>query len=251
MSEGSSLNAVPENLDKRKLNFQQLKSLIEKGRLTLEELKAAEIPLDERNALAFFLAERLVPQVRDLEERVGIDGLTGLPNINFLKYILNNYIQQLNPEGNRESNLKAIIIVYLDIKNFWEFNDTYGHNIGDKALVSVAERLRKVIREGDTAFRLHGDEFVIIMPLSAGDGLVPDDFFKRVKRAVNADLLVDVMETQGEGILALSRGVPIKISMGCEVLKPGDGRTVDDVIKTAEQKMYKDKRKAKGDRRKG
>lgn len=54
-------------------------------------------------------------------------------------------------------------VCYVDLDGFKQLNDTHGHGAGDKLLVHVAQRLRAVIRDGDTAIRVGGDEFVVIL----------------------------------------------------------------------------------------
>jgi diguanylate cyclase (GGDEF)-like protein len=88
------------------------------------------------------------------------DQLTGLPNRTLLLDRLNQAISA----SSRAS--RKISLLFIDLDGFKPVNDTYGHNIGDRLLKEVAERLMSCLREGDTAARLGGDEFVVMLPES-------------------------------------------------------------------------------------
>ena len=85
------------------------------------------------------------------------DQLTGLPNRTLLLDRLNQAISV----SNRSS--RAISLLFIDLDGFKPVNDTFGHGIGDRLLKEVAERLLSCLREGDTAARIGGDEFVVIL----------------------------------------------------------------------------------------
>lgn len=85
------------------------------------------------------------------------DQLTGLPNRTLLLDRLNQAISVSN------RTTRAISLLFIDLDGFKPVNDTYGHSIGDKLLKEVAERLLSCLREGDTAARIGGDEFVVIL----------------------------------------------------------------------------------------
>ena len=85
------------------------------------------------------------------------DPLTGLPN----RRLLLNRLGQALATSNRSRQYGALLIVDLD--HFKNLNDTLGHDVGDRLLVEVAARLKSCIREGDTAARPGGDEFVVML----------------------------------------------------------------------------------------
>lgn len=85
------------------------------------------------------------------------DQLTGLPN----RTLLLDRLRQAVSVSNRAS--RAISLLFIDLDGFKPVNDTYGHSTGDRLLKEVAERLLSCLRDGDTAARVGGDEFVVIL----------------------------------------------------------------------------------------
>ncbi len=94
---------------------------------------------------------------RKIIELAFYDALTGLPNRRLLLDRLNHAMAA----SSREGNFGAMLL--LDMDDFKTLNDTRGHEVGDQLLIEVARRLRKTLRETDSAARLGGDEFVILL----------------------------------------------------------------------------------------
>jgi diguanylate cyclase (GGDEF)-like protein/PAS domain S-box-containing protein len=86
------------------------------------------------------------------------DTLTGLPN----RRLLNDRLEQSLALARRTGHHAAMML--LDLDDFKIINDTDGHSAGDAVLVTIAQRLRGIVRETDTIARLGGDEFVILLP---------------------------------------------------------------------------------------
>ncbi|MCI5145949.1 MAG: EAL domain-containing protein, partial [Candidatus Electrothrix sp. AR3] len=84
------------------------------------------------------------------------DPLTSLPNRKLIRDRMNNALQRSKLSGDN------IALLFIDLDNFKLINDSYGHDFGDKLLVTVAKRLSNHVRPGDTVARLGGDEFVIL-----------------------------------------------------------------------------------------
>jgi diguanylate cyclase (GGDEF)-like protein/PAS domain S-box-containing protein len=120
-------------------------------------------------------------------------------------------------------------IVFLDLDGFKVVNDTHGHQAGDAVLVEVANRLRTVIRQGDTVGRYGGDEFVIVCP-GIHDVGVLDAVARRATEVISAAPIND-----GE------RDHRIGASVGTG-LGPGSG-TIDDLLHQADEAMYDAKRR--------
>ena len=94
---------------------------------------------------------------RELEHNAHFDALTNLPN----RLLLADRMQQSMAQSLRRG--QKLAVVFIDIDGFKSVNDLYGHGTGDHMLVNLANRMRGVLREGDTLARLGGDEFVAVL----------------------------------------------------------------------------------------
>lgn len=86
------------------------------------------------------------------------DSLTGLPN----RSLLLDRIEQGMERANRYNQFAAVFLV--DVDDFKKINDTYGHSVGDQALMAIAQRLTAAVRKTDSVIRVGGDEFIVVMP---------------------------------------------------------------------------------------
>jgi len=96
-------------------------------------------------------------QQRQLEYIAHYDAVTGLPNRVLLADRLHQAMAQAQRHGQR------LAVAYLDLDGFKSVNDSHGHQVGDQLLMTVAIRMKQVLREGDTIARLGGDEFVAVL----------------------------------------------------------------------------------------
>jgi len=112
-------------------------------------------------AAAYLLNAQRRADLLDVSERALAaslhDALTGLPN----RTLILERLEHAARRGQRSGRTTAVI--FIDLDRFKAVNDTYGHQIGDEVLIAVAGRLVEVIRPCDTAGRLYGDEFVILL----------------------------------------------------------------------------------------
>jgi diguanylate cyclase (GGDEF)-like protein len=102
------------------------------------------------------LITQLTQQVKKLEEKSNLDALTKVLN----RHALINYLDDVCLKKELSYSFHMLI---LDIDDFKNINDTYGHVAGDKVLIFIANILRKTLRDGDKVFRYGGEEFIIIL----------------------------------------------------------------------------------------
>jgi diguanylate cyclase (GGDEF)-like protein/PAS domain S-box-containing protein len=111
------------------------------------------------------------------------DPLTGLPNRTLLRDRLEHALAQSGRDG------RPTGVLFVDLDNFKQINDVYGHATGDGVLVEFARRLRTAVRPGDTVARLGGDEFVVVC--EAVDEAVVLALGERLEAAIEMPLTVD------------------------------------------------------------
>ncbi|WP_037857025.1 diguanylate cyclase CdgB [Streptomyces sp. NRRL S-340] len=137
-----------------------------------------------------------------------------------------HHVHTVAPEGDRDDGAKGLAVLFCDLDGFKSINDRFGHNAGDAVLIEVARRLSNGVRDGDTVARLGGDEFVIL-----ADGL---------GRADAEDLAVRLRNEIIQPIRAEGRAVRVGASFG--IGWAHCGMTADEVLKSADERMYVEKR---------
>ncbi|MCC7125882.1 MAG: diguanylate cyclase [Acidobacteria bacterium] len=154
------------------------------------------------------------------------DPLTGLPNTRFM-------FLHLSRELARAERMKTeVALLVMDLDNFKEINDTYGHNAGDRALREVARVLRAGIRPYDICIRYAGDEFVVVL---AGCGLEEAERKRmELQRAVE-ELVFEPRP---------GRRLRMGMSAGAAIF-PRDGDGYEAIMATADSRMYRDKTRRK------
>jgi diguanylate cyclase (GGDEF)-like protein/putative nucleotidyltransferase with HDIG domain len=154
------------------------------------------------------------------------DPLTALPNTRFM-------FMHLTRELARANRLKSeVSLLVMDLDNFKEINDTYGHHVGDRALREVAAVLRTAIRPYDICVRYAGDEFIVVLSGCGGE--------EAERKRVELQRAVDALQFEARPgkILALA------ISVGAAVF-PHDGDSYETLLATADSRMYRDKTRRK------
>jgi len=173
------------------------------------------------------LIKRLRRQLLEKQDHYGIlrnlamiDPLTGLYNRRFAEQRLAAEVARSERRGH------PLTVLTLDLNNFKEINDTYGHPAGDQVLQEFASRLNKVIRGSDLAVRLGGDEFLVVLPECTLDQL----------KLVLERLSSFELDWQGQKI-------PVNFSAGWKDYEMGD--RPEEMLARADQALYKSKRAAK------
>ncbi|WP_295392139.1 EAL domain-containing protein [uncultured Thiodictyon sp.] len=165
---------------------------------------------------------RLTAQLQEREEQLEHlaehDPLTGLPN----RRLFADRLTQAMRRAHRERHQVALL--FLDLDDFKGINDRLGHAAGDCILQQAAQRMRALVREGDTVARLGGDEFIVILgALERGDAAA------RVAQA-----LVEAFAAPFE---LDSQRLRVTASIGIS-LYPQDGTDVDTLVRNADSAMY-------------
>ncbi|WCE32011.1 diguanylate cyclase domain-containing protein [Vibrio sp. SCSIO 43137] len=154
------------------------------------------------------------------------DDLTKLPNRRYLLYTLEQLIESAGTNGSSFSLLN------LDLNDFKQVNDTYGHVIGDKLLKKVAKRIKKVIRASDIAARVGGDEFVIILPRVTDSQSVA-----KVVQALRKEIC-------RKTVFAKTITIVPKVSIGFAIYHDSSVNA-DAILHMADTEMYQDKKQQK------
>lgn len=150
------------------------------------------------------------------------DGLTNLPNRNLFNERLKNAIAHSADDGS------GVGILCLDLDNFKNINDAFGHGFGDKILLMLASRLRKCLRDQDTLARLGGDEFAVVLP--------------RVKRLEEAQQAAQrLIEAVAPAFSIDGHSFTVGISIGI-ALSTTAGYTAEQLLQYADMALYEAKR---------
>ena len=158
----------------------------------------------------------LLEHIEEIRSSMLRDYLTGVFNRRYL-YEAGNQIFQNARRGNI-----SMAIAMIDADRFKSINDNYGHDIGDLVLQTIANSLRKSLRESDIVARFGGEEFVCIATGVEADQI--EHVFERVREAIESQ---KIATEQGTISVTVSIGV-------CTDLK----KTLDDMINVADQAMY-------------
>jgi diguanylate cyclase (GGDEF)-like protein/putative nucleotidyltransferase with HDIG domain len=154
------------------------------------------------------------------------DPLTALPNTRFM-------FMHLTRELARANRLKTeVSLLVMDLDNFKEINDTYGHHIGDRALREVAAVLRTGIRPYDICIRYAGDEFIVVLSGCGSD--------EAERKRLELQRAVDELRFEPRP----SKTLQLAISVGAAIF-PHDGESYETLLATADSRMYRDKTRRK------
>lgn len=170
-------------------------------------------------------AERLDHSERRATELAYRDRLTGLANRMQLLEVLSERLQQVSAS-------QRIALLLIDLDDFKDINDTLGHPTGDEVLFAMGERLSAIGGSSGLTVRFGGDEFVLLMPVSADN----DEVFAichRVSDAVRAHVAA------GEQVLNVSATVGVAVA-------PEDGTDAEQLMRRAEIALYRAKTEARG-----
>lgn len=149
------------------------------------------------------------------------DALTKLPN----RLMFIDRLEQEIKKSNR--SLQPFALLFLDLDNFKDVNDTFGHHVGDDLLVQTADRIIKCVRKSDTVARLGGDEYTVILP-EMGDLLSLERIVQNILTSLSEPFDLE----QYQSYISASIGI---------TLYPTDADSLDELLKNADMAMYRAK----------
>jgi len=180
--------------------------------------------------------KRLLASIRDVSERkkaedkvhylAYYDDLTKLPN----RRLLQNRLELTLSVARRHQHVGALL--FLDLDRFKMINDSLGHTAGDELLGLVAVRIKGCLREEDTAARIGGDEFVILVPELSDDPSIAQNLVGQLAQRILVEFSLPFSVRDQDLYMTVSIGIS---------LFPLDDSTSSDLLQQADTAMYRTK----------
>ena len=174
------------------------------------------------------LIRRLSDRERQLDHQAHHDSLTGLANrVRFRECVS----RALAAHGGRRTST-SVAVMFVDLDDFKDVNDRFGHQVGDLLLIAVADRLRSCLRSNDVPARLGGDEFAVLVEARTPQELlgIADRILEALRAPVQLPTDTEV-HTQGTIGVAIAEGADIG---------------TDELLRRADVAMYAAKARGKG-----
>jgi diguanylate cyclase (GGDEF)-like protein len=228
MSDGGSLGNAPAKSNGLRIihcdiparaggSLGTLYAAIEAG----ERVHPDEGPMLEAGVRLATLAIETRKLYKDLVYRSEFDLLTDIYN----RFSLDRYLEEQIEKANVEGSIFGL--VYIDLDEFKQVNDCYGHHVGDLYLHEVSMRMKRQLRTGDMLARLGGDEFAALVPVVRSRTAL-EEVAQRLERCFDAPFAVEGYVLRG--------GASVGIA-----LFPDDGTTPDSLLSAADAAMYVNK----------
>ena len=161
----------------------------------------------------------------ELKKLAHYDPLTGTYNRGYGLELLQRQVKLA------KRNKTSFLLAYTDLDNLKEINDEFGHKEGDKAIAQMANLFQSILREVDIIIRMGGDEFLLIFPESSLKDLsIINERFNKNLIKLNQNI---------------KRAYKIGFSMGISCYDPDNPQSSDELIRIADEKMYKEKKNKK------
>jgi diguanylate cyclase (GGDEF)-like protein len=181
--------------------------------------------IEKRNSLSEALIQ-LQAAHDEIEHLAVYDQLTGLPN----RYLFTRRMEEIMEITSRNGSFFALF--FIDLDNFKQLNDTFGHRVGDSALRLVSKRMQENVRKSDIIARVGGDEFIGV--------------FYTMKRREDIRIIAEKLMTSIERPLKFGNAeVVLRASIGISIY-PDHGTDVSQLIEKADQALYKVKSDGRG-----
>ena len=217
LKEGAQDYLIKGQLESRALP-RALRHAVERHRLQTDadQVKKLQLALTDD----FLIAARATSL--EMSHSASHDALTDLPN----RVLFNDRLTQAISLAERQK--KQLAVMYIDLDHFKKINDSLGHEIGDKLLQSVAERLKESVRRSDTISRLGGDEFLVLLSQVEHE---EDAIFsaRKILRALTVPYVIN------------RNSLDVSVSIGVSAY-PSDGQDAEGLINKADNALYEAKR---------
>ena len=203
-----------------------------------EKILTSQVLISHRNNhgdIEFFSTiARDIRHLRAAEERVEFlayyDTLTGLPNRNELAKRLDMEVARV------QRTLSFGALLFIDLDNFKNINDSLGHPAGDLVLQEMAQRLKAHVRGDDTVARLGGDEFIVILTSLSGDGRQAMSRAREIANKIRDTISMECRIHDDE--------LHVTASIGISMIS-GDDTSGHDLLRFADTAMYQAKREGR------
>jgi len=194
-------------------------------KMQIVDLKDRENRLANQGEELVAMAEDLHAAKQEMQFLANHDALTGLPSLRLCK----DRLASAMTSDKRSKSRTAVL--FIDLDGFKAVNDSMGHEAGDTVLKEVAQRLKSVIRESDTAARIGGDEFILVLP-----SCEQKDAAGKIARKVIDSLALPIPVNDQVASIGASIGI---------AFSPDDGETADVLLRNADESMYAIKQSGK------
>jgi diguanylate cyclase (GGDEF)-like protein len=161
--------------------------------------------------------------IKKLKEDSLLDILTGIANRKYIEQKISENINEFERYGHKFG------LLFIDIDHFKAVNDKYGHNAGDEILKIISKTLSKNIRSFDTAGRLGGEEFVVLIQN------IDINSLKKTSEKLRALVEASSYQSHNPDII-----ISVTISVGATISRPGD--KPKDILNRADSLMYQSKK---------
>jgi diguanylate cyclase len=209
--------ALTKVTDPARIKAQLVTEVTSLRRMAEERRKAWDTTMATFNTRVAKLEGQLVTSQRE----ASIDPLTGIANRRFFDATCKEWLAA--PQVRQ-------ILAILDVDNFKTINDTHGHAVGDKVLVSIAKALSKGFRSHDVVARIGGDEFAVLAT----------DLTLQQAESRFTGVIATIAKTCGNG-----GAVPFTPTVSCGVVEFSAGDTMESVMVRSDQALYESKRLGK------
>lgn len=227
-AEITSINIIPMVMFDPQIGSLFLRAVRKKGTFSMREISFCEIAAEAAaNALErAHLFESIQEANQQLEQLAVTDGLTNLYNHRYFR-------ERLEEEFERARRYEQpLSFMIIDIDNFKQTNDTYGHLQGDNILREVGYTIRASVRRNDIVARYGGEEFVVLMPQTDQQGGL-----------VEAERLCQ--EVRGRTFAGLPEGTRVTVSIGLAEFDPKRMDSPEGLVSAADRALYEAKNSGK------